>query len=129
MCYRGKQHESGDAGWTGKRKRRRDRAAERMTEEYKTLDADPVEGLHDQRGLACWRCIRCPARPVAPAVTGTIYQDNAAVQGKVIAEGMTQVLEIAACAVHEDDRQLFLDARRAKLLHMQPSARDLDKPA
>ena len=127
MRDRRQQHKPRDPGRKGKRKRGCDRSSQRMAEEHEALDADAPERLRDQCRLPCRRSVRNAARPVAPAMSGAVDQDDAAVRCQPVAEGEAQVLEIAAGAMHKHDRELVLTRRGAKLQHMQLAALDLDQ--
>ena len=106
MRHRSKQNEAGDPVRVGERERGRNGAAERMAEQHKTLDANALEGLRDQRRLTRRRSIGGAARAIAPAVPRAIHQDDAAVHRKPVAEGKAHVFEIAARAMHQDDGKL-----------------------
>ena len=87
-------------------------------------DADPLQRLVDQRGLACRRAIGRAVRPTAPTVPRPVDQDDAIARGQPVAERQPHILEIAAGAVQQHDRRRV---NGAKLQQMQPAAGDLDK--
>src|SRR5260221_9780083 len=91
-----------------------------MAKEHEALDADAPERLRDQCRLPCRRSVRNAARPVAPAMSGAVDQDDAAVRSPPVAGGEAQVLEISAAAMHKPDRELGLTRPGAKLQPMQP---------
>src|SRR3954468_7885715 len=87
-------------------------------------DADLLQRLVDQGGLACRRAAGGAVRPIAPTVPRPIDQDDAMARGQPVAERQPHVLKIAAGAVQQHDwRRVW----RAKFQQMQPAAGDLDK--
>jgi hypothetical protein len=94
-------------------------------------NAEPVEHVAQYRSLIGRRtAIR--AAPLAPAVTGPVDQDEPP-SGKALAEREPHVFEIAAGAVDEDDRDIFLRFLRGDISHalgnMLAQTADIDEAA
>jgi hypothetical protein len=89
-------------------------------------DADALQGLMNERGLARRRGVGVSTRPVAPTMPRTVDQDNAIVRRKPIAERKLHVQKVRGGTVQQHNRRRI---RGAKLQNMQPTPRDLYKVA
>jgi hypothetical protein len=130
------QHEAGDPLRVCTRKGGGDRAAERMSDQHEPVEADTVERLRDERRLPCRRSIRLAARPVAPAVAGTVDQHHPARLREAVTKCQPEVAQIAAGAMdqhHRPERVRLRGAWRVggliEIEHMKLAAVDFDKPA
>ena len=129
MRHRSHEDEAGKPIRMGERKCGCNRPAKRVSEQNESLETDAIERLGDQRRLSRRRSVRGTSGPIAPAVSRTIDQSDAAVGGEPAAEGEMHILKIAARPVHQDHRPAVQHARGTEFQHMQPAARDLDEAA
>jgi hypothetical protein len=86
-----------------------------------------VERLRDQRGLPRRKGILVAAEPRAPAMPRTIDQDHAMIAREPLAQSQPHVLEIAARAVQQHDRDTTV--LRAKFKNVQAPTVDLHRAA
>src|SRR4029434_9864866 len=89
------------------RQPRAKRPAPGMHDDDRARDAELAKRLIDHPRLDLRRRI-LPSRPRAPAMAGTIDQDDAMVVGEEVAERTAHCLEIRACAVQHHDRRTWL---------------------
>src|SRR3954464_2495548 len=100
-----RQHdETRDAAWMIERQPRAERAAPGMHDEDRAIDPELAKRLVDHPRLDLRRRILA-SRTRAPAMAGTVDQDDAMVCGEEIAKRAPHRLEIRACAVQHHDRQ------------------------
>ncbi len=99
---------------------------------------DAVERLRDQRRLPRGRSVFDPARAVAPAVAGTIDQNDASRPREPVAEREPEVAEISAGAMDQHDRPARIGCVRGaftsasgwrQIEDVKPAAVDFDETA
>ena len=108
------------------RQPRAERAAPGMHDEDRTIDPELAERLVDHPRLDVRRRI-LPSRARAPAMAGTVDQDDAMLLGQEVAERMPHRFEVGARAVQHHDRQAGI--ARADIDDMEHGTFDLDHPA
>ncbi|MGY3123419.1 hypothetical protein ACVWXQ_007356 [Bradyrhizobium sp. S3.14.4] len=103
MGHRRQHDETGDAAGMIERDPRAERTAPGMHDEDRAIDPELTKRLVNHPGLDLRRRI-LPPHPRAPAVTGTVDQDDAMVFGQEVAERTPHRFEIGARAVQHHDR-------------------------